>query len=373
MERPATCQPPLAIARVGGWGQTYAGGFGWWNNGNPTVSDAVDVYDTLADEWSIEHLSVARRNVTATAIGGIAYFAGGRTAIGSSDHLDIYDPASGTWTTATIPASGNFHGGVANQKLLLWSNENCHIFNTLDGTWESVSFTFSRGFARSVVATPEEVWFIGGTELLGVIDIYNIADGTWRSEALAVPRSSASAFYRNGKIFIAGGVSSNALNTVETYDTEAGQWLEMAEMSGPARYSPTSGDFQIPIINSKVFFPGGAYRTPQSFWNPLPIMDIYTDTIGTVSGLFTPVLKNINLHIFPSPFSETLQVEIDFDKPTSGTIEVYDLAGQLVFLEKIERQTVWGETLYTPGWAQGTYLLKVRTEDGVAIRKILKQ
>ncbi len=350
----------------------FAGGFGWWNNGDPTVSDVVDVYDTLTGAWSIEHLSNPRRNVAAAAVAGKAYFAGGRTSGNVfSDRLDIYDPATGEWTTDTIPGAGNCHAGVAGDKLLLWSEANCYTLNTLTGEWETVNFTFTRGFARSVVATPEEVWFIGGLGYLDTIDIYNIADGTWRFENMAVPRGSSLACYLNGKIIIAGGSDGSAISAlVETFDTQTGEWLDLAELSEP-RYAATSGNYLAPVIGNKAFFPGGSKFMDFSAHSDK--LDIYTDTSGMTSGLLAPVLKNGTIQSFPSPFSEALHVQVDFEKPTSGSLEVYDLAGRQVFLENIDRQQVWNKTITAQGWSAGAFLLKVRTADGVAIRKILKQ
>ncbi len=349
----------------------FAGGFGWWNNGNPTVSDAVDVYDTLTGAWSIEHLSNPRRNVTAAAVGGKAYFAGGRTTGNQfSNRLDIYDPATGEWTTDTIPTAQNFHGGVAGDKLLLWENASCHILNTQTGQWETINFAASRGFARSVVATPEELWFIGGLALLDTIDIYNIATGEWSFEQLAVPRYSGLACYLNGKIIIAGGYNSSATGIVETFDTETGEWLDLTELSAP-RDVFTSGNYVAPVIGNKIFFPGGSLDG--SSFIPSSFMDIYTDTSGMTSGLFTPVLKNISIQTFPSPFSEAFSVQVDFPELTSGTFEAIDLNGRQLFLEKVENQRVWKKNIAAQGWAAGTYLLKVRTEEGVAIRKIVKQ
>ena len=85
-----------------------------------------------------------------------------------------------------------------------------------------------------------------------------------------------------------------------------------------------------------------------------------------------PVLKNIAIQAFPSPFSEALQIKVDFEKPMSGSLEVYNLAGRQVFLENIDNQHVWNKTVATQGWAPGAYLLKVRTAAGVAVRKVVK-
>lgn len=86
-----------------------------------------------------------------------------------------------------------------------------------------------------------------------------------------------------------------------------------------------------------------------------------------------PILKNIAVQSFPSPFSEALTVQVDFEKPTSGSLEILDFSGRQVFFQNIENQQVWNKNIAAHGWTPGAYLLKVRTAEGVAIRKIFKQ
>ncbi len=356
----------------------FAGGADYWN-GSAYIgtTDTVDVYDAINDTWSIEHLSAPRRWVSSAVVGGKAYLAGGRypDAI-LSDRLDIYDPATGEWTLDTLPEAANYCAAAGGDKLLLWAEANCHVLNTLTQEWESFSFVNTRGYGRTTVSTTDEVWFIGGYGYLDTIDIYNIAAGTWRTENLQIPRLQPSAFSMNGKIVIAGGDDgTEATKLVETYDTQTGQWLELSEMN-EARYWITNANNQAPVIGNQAFFPGG---TDFNVSHVLATMDIYTDTTGTTNGLFTPILKNLSIQTFPSPFLETLIVQVDFEKPVSGSLEVYDLPGSLIFSEKVDNQAVWNKTIATQGWAAGAYLLKVRTvrkdsfgAEGVAIRKVVK-
>ena len=307
---------------------------------DPALNSTLDayqvinaMYDGLTDTWSIEHLSVPRRWVTAAEVGGKAYFAGGRTPAGVlSDRLDIYDPATGEWTIATLPEAQNYAAGAGGDKLLLWSYANCHILNTLTGEWETKTFPASRGLFRSIVTTPDEVWFIGGSDYLDTIDIYRIADGTWSTNNTAVVHSNHLACYLNGKIIIASGRDAAGPSTiVETFDTEAGEWLDLAELS-EGRHWFTNGNLIAPVIGNQAFFPGGLVDV--SYDEPTSTMDIYSDL---PSSLFTPILQHVSIQAFPSPFSETLHVHVDFEKPARGTLEIYDLSGRLVFLENMEK------------------------------------
>lgn len=350
----------------------FAGGADYWNGSTYIgTTDTVDVYDVPTSSWSVEHLSAPRRWVSSAVVGGKAYFAGGRYSDAIlSDRLDIYDPATGLWALDTLPEAGNFCAATSGDMLLLWAEANCHVLNTLTQEWTSYSFANTRGYGRTTVTTTDEVWFIGGSGYLDTIDIYNIEAGTWRTENLQIPRLQPLGFYLNGKIIIAGGDDGNeAIKLVETYDTQTGQWLELSEMN-VVRYWITNGNNQAPVIGNQAFFPGG---TNFNVSQVLSTMDIYTDTTGTTSSLFAPVLNNLSVKTFPSPFSETLNVLVDFETPTSGTLEIYSLDGRLAFTQSIDNQQFWSYSIASQNWATGPYLLKVRTTSGVAIRKILKQ
>jgi hypothetical protein len=78
-----------------------AGGVTAFNN----PSDVVDIFDASTGTWSTATLSFARSAQTNDAtVSGKAFFAGGGIFMGSgyhtpSDVIDIYDPASNTWST----------------------------------------------------------------------------------------------------------------------------------------------------------------------------------------------------------------------------------------------------------------------------------
>jgi hypothetical protein len=66
--------------------------------GNP--SNVVDLYNSASGTWSTAQLSVARKLLAATSVGNVAFFAGGY--YGPSNAVDLYNSASGTWSTAQL-------------------------------------------------------------------------------------------------------------------------------------------------------------------------------------------------------------------------------------------------------------------------------
>ncbi len=63
-------------------------------------SDAVDIYNSATGAWTTSKLSIARSDHAATSVGNLAIFAGGHTQI-----ADIYNSATGTWTTAQLKSA----------------------------------------------------------------------------------------------------------------------------------------------------------------------------------------------------------------------------------------------------------------------------
>jgi N-acetylneuraminic acid mutarotase len=87
--------------------------------GRPPRGHDFAVYDTAADEWTVlPDLPTQRNHLAATAIGGKIYVAGGRFGAGVGSEmtaaLEIFDPASGTWTAgAPLPAPRAGVNGIA--------------------------------------------------------------------------------------------------------------------------------------------------------------------------------------------------------------------------------------------------------------------
>jgi hypothetical protein len=93
-------------------------------------------------------LLIFRRELTATSVGNQLFFAGGYTAVGASNVVDIYN--GGSWTTATlsiaryIPVSTTvgstalFAGGISASG----SANNVDIY--YGGTWKTATLSLGR-------------------------------------------------------------------------------------------------------------------------------------------------------------------------------------------------------------------------------------
>lgn len=95
--------------------------------------------------------------------------------------------------------------------------------------------------------------------------------------------------------------------------------------------------------------------------------------IGLLSTTDEQMLPENTLSIFPNPVSETLRLEVQFEKPTDATITIADLHGRVVTFE--DRFGLTNETLTypLPQLAAGTYLARIATADGTLTKKFVIQ
>ena len=68
----------------------------------------MDIYDAATGLWSTARLSEARWDLVATSVGTKAIFAGGLNTAGEySATVDIFDVSTGNWTVAALSEARN--------------------------------------------------------------------------------------------------------------------------------------------------------------------------------------------------------------------------------------------------------------------------
>jgi len=212
----------------------FAGGYR--HNGGATVPErTVDVLDTTTGEWATAQLSEARFYIQSVAVRGEVIFAGGRlTSAGSdadrSDAVDIYNAASGHWSSARLSRrrSAMSITSVGTKVLFIGGTvdptDEVDVYDSATGRWSVTRMANARSSA-SAVAVGTKVLVVG--EGLPVADVYDSVTGRWSVRRLPRPRTDVSLAALGAKALLAGGVAgeqgANAA-IVDVYDVATGRW-----------------------------------------------------------------------------------------------------------------------------------------------------
>ena len=193
----------------------FAGGF----NGS-SLTNTVDIYNAATGKWSTTALSQARDEIASVTVDHKVIFAGGQTVDGpniiSSNVVDIYGADRGRWSTTTLP----------------------------EGRW---------GMACATVGN--YAIFAGGYttsgELSREIDIYNAKTGRWSLARLSEARSGMAVAVVGDKVLFAGGGYSDRSgigrnsNVVDIFNSQTWQWSTATLSQARSPVAATVGDVAI--------------------------------------------------------------------------------------------------------------------------------
>lgn len=79
---------------------------------------------------------------------------------------------------------------------------------------------------------------------------------------------------------------------------------------------------------------------------------------------------NSSLNVYPNPNNGQFEVSLSNVDNVNGDIAVYDMTGREVFTQKVEAIGFYNTSIDLSGFAKGLYTVQVRTEKGVASKKI---
>jgi N-acetylneuraminic acid mutarotase len=190
-------------AAAGPDGRIYAIGGIAGNLLTPTFSNMVQVYDPATNSWSTAAPMPSPRSSLAVAAGadGRIYAIGGDNA-GPLATVEVYDPATNSWSTAApMP--------IPRENLAVTAGPDGHIY-AIGG---------DDGIAQTAMNT---------------VEIYDPATNSWSAAApLPTARSGlAAAVGPDGRIYAIGGSDGKPANltTVEAYDPATNTWRTAAPM-----------------------------------------------------------------------------------------------------------------------------------------------
>ncbi|HEX8697507.1 MAG TPA: kelch repeat-containing protein, partial [Myxococcaceae bacterium] len=234
-------------------------------NADGSLSTA-ELYDPTSDSWSYTgSLNTARIEHTATLLAsGKVLVVGGRESLSTPDALasaELYDPATGRWTTISSPHAGRFlHTStllLPSGKVLLAGGENANgplttaaLYDPKDNTWSQINpLSTARINHTATPLASDEVLIVGGREThntttaLATAERYKLSTGAWTTIASSPARYLHTATrLPHGNVLITGGRDENGVqDTAHMYNPAAGEWNPVSTASTPtARFNHTA-------------------------------------------------------------------------------------------------------------------------------------
>jgi N-acetylneuraminic acid mutarotase len=267
-------------------GKVYVQGFDQDPSGNQSSFVArLSIYDAATNTWSIgASPSLIRQLAMAAAINGKFYVVGGcvmsdcRIGVQGARVLEIYDPASNTWTTGASIPTGRYGAasGVINGKWIVTGGvTECppcapttvtEIYDPASNTWSSgTPIPTSRELSSSAVVNGL-LYVIGGYERSSVnasvatVSVYDPVANSWSTRSpMPNPRTGAASGVINNEIYVVGGVPSNAATPAnEKYHPASDSWTELAPMLTARQYVSGGGA----VVNGRLYVIDGANGPP---------------------------------------------------------------------------------------------------------------
>ncbi|MBK9017092.1 MAG: T9SS type A sorting domain-containing protein [Saprospiraceae bacterium] len=80
------------------------------------------------------------------------------------------------------------------------------------------------------------------------------------------------------------------------------------------------------------------------------------------------------LLLSPNPTSGSIWADLELKNPSQFSMQIFDAVGKMVWQKTFQSATTQvRQELDLGGFAEGIYLLKIQTEDGIISGRILKQ
>jgi hypothetical protein len=252
----------------------------------------LKVTQVTASRWSFTgFMERRRRGFQASMLtdGRIMVISGAINRDGAQNVCEFYDPATGSWTTDTLPLRGGDHKIsilLPNGKVLYISRRNLFLYDPFTETWDTSNAELPRGYQKRGPATllrdgrvlllyatsPKCALYDCFTDALNT-DVPDMIDSHYKGvEVLLLPEN---------KVLVAGSDYQETPWLTELFDPITLTWERVGDLNIGRWYSVAA---RIPDYNKILIAGGGSFFGPDSLCSEL--YDIFrkewepTDTLN---------------------------------------------------------------------------------------------
>lgn len=296
-------------------------------------TDAFEAYDSNTDTWSTKSPMPIPRNSLAAATGpdGKIYAIGGfitDTPYGLSNRVDVYDPATDTWSSGNpMPTARDFPGAaVVDGKIYVIgggrsssNGRRVEMYDPATDTWSVMSPKPSSRYAMGVAVADGKIYTIGGAVVWSAtatttVEMYDPATNTWSIKTpMPGPRYRLAAVTEpDGKIYAIGGSDGGGhlLNKVEAYDPKTDTWSSAPYLPSQRWDLAAAGgsDGTIYAIGGYSYNPYGRTNTVLAY-SPVRIVSIDIKPGSDPNSINLGSQGNVPVAIFSTPDFDATNID----------------------------------------------------------------
>jgi len=252
---------------------------GGWSDSDGSLT-SVELYDPATGTWS------ATGSISKPLFGNAMLLRDGKVLVlvedvgGYRRSGEVYDPARGTWTATGPMVGGADKSGrtltvLRDGRVLVGGLDGAQVYDPAGGTWTATGpMVGDSGFRDTVTVLRDGRVLVAGGD---GAEVYDPASGTWTATGKknGVGRNPVAALLSDGKVLVAGGHTDPdyyGLDSADVFDPVTASWTAIANMHAKTTATPTAAFLQ-PDGKVLVVEPYSAevYDPATGTWTALPV------------------------------------------------------------------------------------------------------